>query len=553
MSHRVFVYVINEARCVTVCWPLVSVGRAITMPGDGYRILLDCRRRSEILRSKGFTFERIVDVFALYHDVSPLKLHRYAHGLTGAEVVAAYNDLDPAGTAALRESRLYVFEAWPEGERRPSARALAIFSVIYQTSARRLITEHAYGTYSTPDRDLIDRADHRHLEPHRALRASGSAAPRVSMEPEAVRVSGTAQVPASVDCAALLRALGSEEADVKRRDLLFELALALGGAPALVLLRHLSPSEKDRLTAVVRTCSRIDAQAVVVIEKLTARCRLLDDDFGPGAVLPIVDSQRDLVADLLRREVLLPTLRERLIKTYGELSQVSGYLHHDLLDYTGARLSYQDALVAAHQTSDPTLITYLHILLSRMAASQGQMGHALDHGFAAQGWARKSPSDLVRSVQAMELARVLAHNHDVRDSEHALARSVRLAQQTPGEADPPYLYWWTASQVQSCASDCLLGWGRLNDAIASAEKTLAARTTPKLLRGQTLLQYADALTRKREVSGAVEKIRQAARLTSVHSSARLVDSVWQARARLQPWAGNRHVRDLDEELRRLAR
>ncbi|MEU3165519.1 hypothetical protein [Streptosporangium sp. NPDC006930] len=524
----------------------------MTMSRDGYHIMIDCRKHSELLRAKGFSFDQIADIFTLHHDVSPLKLHRYANGLTGAQAVAAYNDLDPAGTAAMRVPRLYVFEGWPDSERRPNARALAIFAQIYHTTARRLVTDETYASYNPNDRDLIDRTDHRHLDSQGSRHAPSARATRASMEPEAVRASGT--VPAVLtrkDCAALLRALRAEEVDVRRRDLLFELALAMGGAPAVALLRHLSPPEKDRLVAVVRTSGRVDAGTVEVIEKLTARCRRLDDDFGPEVVLPVVDAQRELVAGLLHGETLLPALRDRLTHAYAQLSQLAGYVHHDVLDYEGARRSYQDALTAAHQIADARLIAYLHILLSRMAAYQGRMGEALDHSYAAQGWARRGPSNLVRSVQAMELSRVLARSGSIGESERALAHSVRFAEEPRDETDPAYLYWWTASQVQSCASDCLLAWGHLNEAITSAEKVLALRTTPQFLRGQTLLQCAEALTQKREIPAAVDKIRSAAHLTGSHSSGRLADSVRQARTRLQPWAGNKHVRHLDEELRSL--
>jgi hypothetical protein len=532
------------------------------MSEDGYRVLLDCRQRSATLRAKGFTYDQLADAFALDHEVSPLRLHRYAHGLTGAEAVSAYNDLDPAGTAALREPRLYVFEGWPDSERRPTARALLIFSRVYQTTARRLVTDQVYRSYLPSDRDLIDRADHRHLDPHYSQRPicshhsdnsrhdSGQATPRVSMEP-APAGGGRVLAATPWNCAALLRAVAAEEADVKRRDLLLELALALGGAPAVALLRHLSPPEKEQLVAAVRASSRVDAGTVAVIEKLTAQCRRLDDDFGPGTVLPIVERQRNLVTDLLHRHSLLPGLRDRLTSTYAELSQFAGYLHHDLMDHDGACLRYQEALTAAHEISDPTLIVYLHTCLSMVALYQGSLGQAHDHIFAGQGWARQSPSNLMRSVHAMDLARILARGGRTRDSEQAFAQSLHLAELSRTEADPSYLYWWAPDQVQGCASECMLAWGRPGEAIDLAEQALSVPTTRKLLRGQTLLVFAEALTRTREIPTAADKIRDAAHLTTQHSSVRLVDSVRQARARLQPWAGNKHIRALDEELHSL--
>ncbi|MFC4585420.1 hypothetical protein [Sphaerisporangium corydalis] len=537
------------------------------MSVDGYRVLLDCRRRSEILRAQGLGFDQIADIFALYHDVGPLKLHRYARGLTGAEAVAAYNDLDPAGTAALREARLYVFEAWPGSERRPGARALAILARVYRTTARRLVTDEVYASYTVRDRDLIDRADHRHLDSHQHRHVPGPEPVRASMEAEAVYtrgmtspvsvpglVPGSALVPAlgpgsaSSECAALLRALGVEEADVKRRDLLFELALALGGAPAVVLLRHLSPPEKDRLVAAVRTPGRVDAGTVEVVEKLTAHCRRLDDEFGPETVLPIVDSQRILVTGLLDKEVLLPSLRVRLTHTYAQLSQLAGYLHYDLMDYAGARRRYEEALEAAHEVREPALIIYLHTCMSWMAIDQGKVGLALDHAYAAEGWIRHCRSVLARSVHMMNLARVLAHDGRFIDSERALDQSLKLVQRPPDEADPVYLYWCTPDWMQNHAAECLLTLRRFEDTIRSAERTLAGSTTPALVRGQALLYYANALTAKREIPSAVARIRDAARLTRTHTSGRLPHAIRQARAHLRPWEANKHVRHLDDEL-----
>ncbi|MEU9884171.1 hypothetical protein [Sphaerisporangium sp. NPDC051011] len=519
------------------------------MSGEGNHILLECRRRSEALRAKGYGFDQIADMFSVYHDVSPLRLYRYAYGLTAAEAAARYNDADPAGTAALRESRLYEFEYWPQRGIRPTARTIALFAQVYRTSARRLVNDQVYASYTPRDRELIDRTDHRSLPSQRPSRAPAPLPGHVTMSQEAARPAVPVLLPK--DCAALLRALGAEEADVKRRDLLFELALALGGAPALILLRHLSPPEKDRLVTAIRSSTRVDAGTVEVIEKLTARCRRLDDDFGPETVLPIVDGQRTLVADLLRREVLLPALRDRLTHTYAELSQLAGWLHHDLLDYGGAYERYKEALTAAHEVRDPTLICYLHTCLSGMALHQGRTGQALDHIFAAQGWAQQSASTVLKSVHAMDLARVLATNGSVRASEHALAQSRHYIERPRTEADPSYLYWWTPNGVQKNTAFCMLASGRLDDAIEAVERTLAAPITRKLQRGEALLYYAKALTQKREVQVATGKIREAAQITVGHSSGRLVNSIREARARLRPWAGNKHVRTLDEELRSL--
>lgn len=519
------------------------------MSGEGFRVLLDCRRRGDALRAKGFTHDQIADIFALWHNVSPLKVHRYAHGHTAADVTRMFNDLDPAGTASLREARLYEYETHPDGGKRPSARALTILARVYRTTARRLITDEVYGTYSPKDRDLIDRTDHRPLVP---FQPSSTRPPGASIDADATSAgAAVANTPSPWDCAMLLRVLDAEEADVKRRQLLFELALSLGGAPALSLLRHLSPAEQERLARVVQATGRVDAETVAALAKITARCRRLDDDFGSGQVLAVVERQRNLVTGLLKTQSLLPDLRERLVGTYAELSQLAGYLHHDSMDHATARRRFHQALGAAHEIGDATLLTYLHNGLNTMAAYRGRLGEALDHAFAAEGWARRSPSALLRSLHAMDFARTLAKAGHIAESERAVARSFHLSEQPRTEADPAYLYWWTPEHVLSTATDCMLAWGRPDEVIRSAETILTNPPARRLSLAFTYLRYANALADKREIPAAADAIREAARVTIGYKSARVPDMLRRTRTRLTLWSRNKHVRNLDEELRSL--
>jgi hypothetical protein len=134
------------------------------MTGEAKRTLRACTTRSQTLRDKGFTYTQIADVLALDHDASPLRLYRYAHGLTTPQVVDTFNELDPAGTATLRDTRLRDYEAWPATGRRPPAWILALLARIYHTNARNLVTDQVYASYSPADQDTIDHADHRHLD-----------------------------------------------------------------------------------------------------------------------------------------------------------------------------------------------------------------------------------------------------------------------------------------------------------------------------------------------------------------------------------------------------
>ena len=107
------------------------------MSGTGYQTLLDCRRRSRYLRQHGFTTDQITVILALDHPASPLRLHRYAAGLTAAQTVEALHRLAGTTGAGLRESRLYDYENWPQAGRRPSTCTLRLLARIYPRQSMR--------------------------------------------------------------------------------------------------------------------------------------------------------------------------------------------------------------------------------------------------------------------------------------------------------------------------------------------------------------------------------------------------------------------------------
>ncbi|GAA2847075.1 hypothetical protein GCM10010517_03960 [Streptosporangium fragile] len=546
------------------------------MPGEGYRVLLDCRRRGKALRARSFTFDQIADVLALDHDVSPLRLYRYAHGRTAADVVAAHNDLDPAGTASLREARLYDYESWPATGRRPPARTVAILARLYQTTARRLLTDEAYASYNTAHRDLLDRADHRHLDPHQTpvarvgapptpepatpLTAGDEALPawglvpapdaRDSMKPQPVPARALPPDPAH--CAELLRALNAEEADVKRRELLFELALLLGGTPALGLLRQLTPSDRERLAAVSRQRAPIDNRTIDLLERLMARLWEMDETSGPRHVLPIAEAKRTLVDNLLKQASLTPVLRKRLLRLYWSLSLMTGWSHFDLTDYAGATRRYHEGLAAAHELQTPAFIAHLHGLLAYMALHQKRHSVALDHAFAAEGWARESGSQLQQAATCIQVARAVSKAKHDESALHLLDRAAGLAARGRSESDFQHLFWLTPECVPSYGLFCFLELKQPDRAISEVKHRLSTMA-PGLTRERGILQLecATALIQKREIPEAAAMIREAARIAVGHSSTRLIRSVRQTRARLRPWEDNKHVRDLDEQLRTL--
>jgi hypothetical protein len=517
------------------------------MPSDSYRILLQARSWSKNLREKGFTWDQIAEVLALTHDVSPLRLYRLAHGRTATDVIAMVSDADPAGTATLRESRLYEHEAWPQAGRRPPARLLTLLAEIYQTASRSLLSAEVMASYDAADRALISDTDFRHLDANQPIRPDRDN--RVTPQTDAELPSSGKTAWDAPACVRLLRDIDVEETDVKRRELLFELALGLGGSQALNVLRVLTPQEEERLAGVLRSTWRMDEATVRTLEKMTLHTRRADDVSGPATLLPVVNGQRAAVGKILARESMGPGLRDRLLDTYAQLSQLVGYLTYDLLDYTAAEQPLRDSLRVALDLGDPTLIAYVHYWLGRMATDQNRTAAVFDHAFAIQSWATRSPSKLLCPLYQSLFA--LAYAAEGNATASARAHDSALASAgAPKDDEPAYLYWISPSVMESRRATLLVRLNQPKDAVKAAEGFLTDHDAKFRRRhGFVLARYAAALALAKEIPEAATRLTEAAVITRRHSSARLADEISQARARLQPWAETTYVRRLDETLR----
>jgi hypothetical protein len=260
-----------------------------------------------------------------------------------------------------------------------------------------------------------------------------------------------------------------------------------------------------------------------------------------------------MVDDLLKRGSLTPALRERLLRVYWSLSHMTGWCHYDLMDYANAARRYGEGLAAGHELSDPALLAHLHGLMADMAIFQAKPTMAMDHAFAAEGWAKNSGNGLQQAATFSIVARVLSNARRDGEGFRILDRAVRLADGSRNGAELRHLFWLEPDRIARHAVFCFIKAGQFDRAIAEAEQRLAKMRSGFVL-GKSMLQLecATALIKKREIPAAAVMIDKAAQFVVGHSSARLVHSVRQIRARLQPWEGNKHVRDLDERLRLLS-
>jgi hypothetical protein len=132
-------------------------------------------RRTNHLRSCGLTWEQMAEVWiADYPEISPRIAFRWAHNLSHQDVADRWNEFS-LGEPTITKARIYEFETWPSGGRRPNASSLGMLARIYQTTARQLLTDDEYTLYDNAARAEIDRIDCRNLDQNQRLGPLGAA------------------------------------------------------------------------------------------------------------------------------------------------------------------------------------------------------------------------------------------------------------------------------------------------------------------------------------------------------------------------------------------
>lgn len=502
------------------------------------------------LRDKGLTWSQIVDVLALDHHASPLRLHRLAANHSAAVVVDQFNQLDPATTAGLRVQRLYDYEKWPESGRRPPVRVLVILARIYQTAARRLVCDRTYGSYSGTDQADVDAADFSHLDPchSRPVPVAGPA-----HEPCATAGDTTGRLaePGQADPVELFRAVHRMEPDDERREVLFHLALVLGGVPGLALAHTLTTEERARLARLALPARRVDARTIAIVGQVVSTARRLYDARGPQPVLGPVMRFRSVIAELVA-EVTGSAARKSLLRVHAELAQLAGWLRYDLTSYSAADRCFRDGLSAAQECGDAQLTAFIHCSLSQMASFRRQVATALDHAYAARGWAATAGSSRLASFAEQITAWASALDGDVAQTRQVLNRALALLPDQLGDGVPDYLRFVDHGFTLGSHACCSVLLRQPKIALPAAEDAFTL-TDPALVRnrGFRLVDKAKALVLLKEIGEAARVAEGVADIAAGQGSVRLAHWLGDVRARLQPWAGTAEVRHLDEHIHEL--
>ena len=334
--------------------------------------------------------------------------------------------------------------------------------------------------------------------------------------------------------------------DMERRTFLQSAAYAATAFTTPVLTALISdPAEVVTRSGNKRAVSLSD---VAVIRDLSARLKQLDNRHGGGHVrrlaLAVLDEE---VAPLLRSGSFTDDVGRELLSTAAEVTQLVGWMSHDIGSHGVAQRYLIQALGLARSAGDSALIAELLCAMSQQSTYL-QDTQAADLARAARTVAnRHGHVALVAESRLME-----AHAHARAGSPASCASALHEAEIALDKADrsdePQWISYFDEAYVSAKFGHCLREVGDHKNAIKYAERSL--QMDRSYVRGQafnlTLLAHAQADAG--DLSAACATGLEAVNVVADLSSARAVNYLREFRLALSPAASTQEVRSLDERL-----
>jgi tetratricopeptide (TPR) repeat protein len=307
-------------------------------------------------------------------------------------------------------------------------------------------------------------------------------------------------------------------------------------------------ADTDRLAAALTRPSRADQAAAAVVEGSIANARRLDDLFGSRVAVKPALAQREVLHTLLTGGPSDP-VNVRLTEAAAQLSQFLGWLAFDMNDHATARAYFNEGLHAAQEAGAQALSAYVLGYLSILSPYENKPQEALAFAEAARSRAQATTSLITQSWIATVEAEALANLHDRRGTEKALDRARATLAHGPSPTDPPWMYHYDWSGLESAAGVCYLGIGLADAARNAIDQTLAA-SDPSVVRERAL--YLARLAATYLPDGEIEELcrlaGEALTIATSTNSDRAVQRVRELRAELGPWAAETAVRELDDRI-----
>lgn len=292
-----------------------------------------------------------------------------------------------------------------------------------------------------------------------------------------------------------------------------------------------------------------DAQ---VIGEMISALRRVDNRFGGGyargVVLGYLKEEVQPVLSTVQKQCTAP---RRLLQVVAELTQLAGWIAHDIGDDDLARWYFSESLKLAREAEDTAFESEVLAGMSQQAAYLGDGRTAVDAAQEARRHAIRSDLPaLVSEAAAME-----AHGHALLGDSRASLASMRTAERAldagGDERRPPWLEYFDRAYLAAKFAHALHALGAAKPAERYAVRSL--RMSDGYERGRlfnTVLLariHADG----GELDAACELGRRSVAMASGIRSARGRGYLADLRRRLEPHAAVPQVRDLREQIHSL--
>ncbi|MFG1878018.1 helix-turn-helix domain-containing protein [Sphaerisporangium sp. NPDC049003] len=416
----------------------------------------DRGRRAQELRAHGFTWEQIAAVWESdYPEISPRVALRWAHNLTQEQVAELWNELD-SGEVTMTKGRVSNFESWPVKGRRPSVMNLKMLARIYQTTARRLLTDDEYLRYGRTAQVELEQIDYRHLD--------ANSRPQEMLSEQANTLTSDTGTTHERASSTVVTARGALHFDVTATTVAgFERAFLVDVARESARLAHIvgqtniGQTDLDQLDADIAYLAR----------------RYLTDPLVPliGEMAEVRDTTFSLLKD---RQY--PEQTRHLYALAGQacglLANASSDLgHYDVAD-THARTAWLCAELAGHDKLRAWVLS-TRSLIAFWDGRTNDAIHFAEHGtqYSAQG------VELVR-LRSLE-ARARARLGDEPGTRAALHAASEARQHVHDEGEYAGMLAFSPGNQERCAGSAYL-WLNLPESKESLERalTLFAQETP---------------------------------------------------------------------------
>ncbi|PZH02163.1 hypothetical protein C1I97_21685 [Streptomyces sp. NTH33] len=245
-----------------------------------------------------------------------------------------------------------------------------------------------------------------------------------------------------------------EESDVLRRAFMTRGGATVAAASLGPLGLAFDASAADRPA---RRAGASDAGAV---EEAVRRIRLLDDRHGADGLYRRAAAPLRAAYTLLDAGTTRQVTADRLYSGAGELAISVGWLAHDSGRFDDARSHYAEALATARMTGDPALEAHAFCNTAFLARDAGRPREAVRAAQAAQRVGRGLGSARLMSLLALREAGGWAGLADRTGCEQALTRAQALYERGPSDADPEWMSFYGAAELEGLKAQC---WSALGD------------------------------------------------------------------------------------------